>query len=256
MFLKQTRILILLLILAFVAMSTTVTRWRNTSWERPLNVIVYPVNGDNSQASAGYINRLQEDNFDIVEEFFRQEAESFDLDIGMPVNIILANEVRQKPPPPPRNGNVLLTMIWSLKLRYWAYKMDTHDEPVKDIVMFISYFDPGVYESLGHSYGLEKGTIGVVNAFATRAQAPSNMVVFAHELLHTLGATDKYDFSDNFPVHPQGYAEPDEQPLHPQRFAEIMGGRIPISDNQAEIPESLNRVVIGPYTAREINWIE
>jgi hypothetical protein len=77
--------------------------------------------------------------------------------------------------------------------------------------------------------------------------------VIAHELLHTLGATDKYG-NDNLPRLPDGYAEPDRQPLYPQTFAELMGGRIPVTASEAEIPESLQQVVIGPLSAAEIGW--
>ena len=60
--------------------------------------------------------------------------------------------------------------------------------------------------------------------------------------------------SNSVPLHPQGYAEPYQQPLYPQRKAEIMGGRIPLSAQQAKMPESLAEVVVGVYTAGEINW--
>ncbi len=33
-----------------------------------------------------------------------------------------------------------------------------------------------------------------------------------------------------------------------------MGGRIPVSEGKATIPRSLDRVVVGPKTAGEINW--
>ena len=33
-----------------------------------------------------------------------------------------------------------------------------------------------------------------------------------------------------------------------------MGGRIPISEDRAEIPERMTQVVIGAKTAGEINW--
>jgi len=34
-----------------------------------------------------------------------------------------------------------------------------------------------------------------------------------------------------------------------------MGGRIPISETQAEIPKSLKHTLIGEKTAREIGWL-
>jgi hypothetical protein len=80
--------------------------------------------------------------------------------------------------------------------------------------------------------------------------------VISHELLHTLGATDKYDLINNQPLYPQGYAEPDKEPRYPQELAELMAGRTPLSPSHAEQPESLHDVVIGALTAREINWIK
>jgi hypothetical protein len=69
-----------------------------------------------------------------------------------------------------------------------------------------------------------------------------------------LGATDKYDPATNQPIFPDGYGEPDRQPLHPQGVAEIMAGRIAVSEEEAEMPDSLVNAVIGEKTAREIGW--
>ena len=96
--------------------------------------------------------------------------------------------------------------------------------------------------------------IGRVNVFASRDMARQNNVVITHEFLHTLGATDKYDPATDQPTYPDGYANPDQLPVVPQRFAEIMAGRTPVSKTEAAIPESLDDVVIGSLTAREINW--
>jgi hypothetical protein len=85
--------------------------------------------------------------------------------------------------------------------------------------------------------------------------ASGNNMVIAHELLHTLAATDKYQPDTGLPRYPDGYAEPARQPLFPQNQAELMGGRIPLAADRAEIPERLSQVVIGPVTAREIGWV-
>ena len=89
-----------------------------------------------------------------------------------------------------------------------------------------------------------------------RREAPFNNVIIAHEFLHTLGASDKYDPADGLPLFPLGFAEPEKEPRFPQRLAEIMGGRIPLSDYDAEIPGSLKHVIIGADTALEIRLIE
>ena len=141
-------------------------------------------------------------------------------------------------------------------MRYWAYKNDTFDGPAPDIQMFVVYHDPRKYNRLDHSIGLEKGLLGVVNAFADKRLNGQNNVVITHELLHTVGATDKYDPVTNRPVYPVGYADPDQQPLFPQSRAEIMGGRIPLSETRADIPRNLHETVIGDMTAVEIRWLE
>ena len=75
-------------------------------------------------------------------------------------------------------------------------------------------------------------------------------------MLHTLGATDKYDLRNNRPMFPEGYADPERQPLYPQRMAEIMGGRIALAENDSAIPRNLSLAVIGRLTASEIRLID
>jgi hypothetical protein len=122
--------------------------------------------------------------------------------------------------------------------------------------MFLVYFDPEKTPVLAHSLGLQEGLIGVVNVFAKRSQAQTNNFVITHEMLHTLGATDKYDFAGNMPAYPEGYADPDLYPLYPQTHAEVMGGRIPLSETSATIPTGLHQVIVGAETAEEIRWVE
>jgi len=94
----------------------------------------------------------------------------------------------------------------------------------------------------------------VVNAFAARELAGQNNVVIAHELLHTVGASDKYDPATGQPRYPQGFADRGQQPRYPQTRAEIMGGRIPLSAHESALPMTLDKVLVGPETALEVNW--
>jgi hypothetical protein len=96
--------------------------------------------------------------------------------------------------------------------------------------------------------------IAVANLFGSRSFRGSNQMIVAHELLHTLGATDKYDPATNLPVFPIGFANPERNPLYPQTKAELMAGRIPINAGAAEVPHSLDAVVVGASTAFEIGW--
>jgi len=103
--------------------------------------------------------------------------------------------------------------------------------------------------------GLQKGLVGVVHAFADKEMTRSNNVIIAHEILHTLGATDKYDPVTLAPNFPSGYAQPQREPRYPQLRAEIMAGRYAVDAQTFEIPQSLGDVVVGDATAAEIRWI-
>jgi hypothetical protein len=118
--------------------------------------------------------------------------------------------------------------------------------------IFVRYHSPDQGFVLENSIGLQKGMVGVVNARASRRHAGGNNVIIAHEIMHTLGATDKYELGTGQPIAPNGLAEPEREPLYPQRWAEIMGGRIALAADDAVIPKSLRYTVVGPTTAQEV----
>ena len=140
-------------------------------------------------------------------------------------------------------------------MRYWVFSVDAYKGPAADVRMFVVYYDPNEHQQLKHSLGLEKGLIAVVNAYADVKRENKNNIVLAHEFLHTVGATDKYDLASGAPLFPVGYVEPDRDPLYPQEFAEIMAGVTPISEGEWIMPEKLSGTLIGLDTAKEINWI-
>ena len=255
-FFRQLRILFLLFILFLVAGTTWLTKLRATDWDKPLRVVIYPINGDGSERSSAYIATLDKEVFAPVSEFMQREAERYALPLDEPIRIYLAPEVKNSPPRPPPDRNVLGVMWWSLKMRYWAYREGDYDGPAANIRMFVNYYDPDHHAWLDHSLGLEKGLIGLVNGYASHRLAARNNIIIAHELLHTVGASDKYDLSNNQPIYPHGYAEPSRRPLHPQPRAEIMAGRIPVSKTWATMPHSLSATMIGEQTGREIRWID
>lgn len=251
---KTLRIFILLLILASVALSTWRANTHSVEWKYTLPVNIYLINGDGSAAVAEYLRGLTVRDFKPIETFMLDEAQRYGRTSKASIEIRMGGIIETQPPEPPRNGSALEVIAWSLKMRWWAYRNTDTDGPSTQVKMFLLYFDPAQSQRLGHSTGLQKGLIGRVNVFASRNMAGQNNVVTAHEFLHTLGATDKYDPATNQPGYPDGYAAPDLLPLHPQRFAEIMAGRIPLSQTEAVTPANLSDVLIGDKTAQEINW--
>ncbi|MGD9331716.1 MAG: hypothetical protein PVJ53_10415, partial [Desulfobacterales bacterium] len=254
---KTARISLLLLVLFIVGMNTFMSgRW-TTDWDEPLWVGIYPINGDQQAQITNYIDRLEEETFQPIADFFAEEAEAHALPLAEPFTIRLAPAVREMPPPPPQGRNPLAVIWWSLKMRWWVYQNDTFEEgPSPDIKIFLIYHDARRPNPLENSLGIRKGLFGVVHAYADYRLEPKNHVVIAHEILHTVGAKDKYDMETRQPLFPGGYAYPDNQPVHPQQVAEIMGSRIPLSPTQSKMPPTLNYTVIGKQTAREIKWID
>jgi len=185
------------------------------------------------------------------------EAKRYAVNIANPVQMILGDEVEEVPPKPPFDANFLKIGAWSLEMRWWTHAQTrAHGGPAPDIKLFLVYFDPKETAALEHSVGLQKGRMGIVNVFASADMAATNNFVIAHEMLHTLGASDKYGPPDMLPIFPHGYGEPDKTPLYPQRLAEVMGGRVMLSSSEAVMPASLEQALVGPESAVEIRWLD
>lgn len=250
---KKLRITFLFYILVLVLVTTWSARARQAEWKESLWVAVYPINGDGSDASKEYIDALTPESFESIEHYIVSESDEFNLAASLPIDVKLSGEITELPPSPPESSSGLGVMLWSLKMRWWAWRSDNFSGP-SDIQIFVIYFDPATNPSLRHSLGLRKGFIGVVNAFADADYASQNQVVITHELMHALGASDQYDPDTNYPHHPAGFADPFKTPILPQEKATLMAGRIPITEFESMMPRSLKQTVISDQTAREIGW--
>ena len=251
---KAVRITVLLFVLAVVAQQAWLER-RDLDWKRSFRVAVYPVNVDHDDRVAAYIKSLETGDFEPVVAFFADEGAHYQVKLTRPVEVSLGPEVTDVPPAPPKEGSTFSIVWWSLRFRQFAW---THSPTVgikPHIRLYLLFHDPRKHGVLGHSTALSKGRIGRVNLFGGKEYLNQNLVILSHELLHTLRATDKYDPQTALPIYPQGYAEPDKSPRYPQEFAELMGGRVPLAEDQAEIPASLREVLVGEMTAREIGWL-
>lgn len=254
---KAIRIATLLLILFFVSLSTWLSQARSTDWNNSLWVKVYPINADGSDASSKYIEQLELEDFSAVETFVAREIKKYGHSLVRPVRMELGHLIHEQPPSPGDNPSMLKVMLWSLKMRLWAGKVaGPQDKPDPDVRIFVRYHAPDGQILLENSIGLQKGMVGIVNAYAGRRHQGFNNVIIAHEFLHTLGATDKYDPATGVPAFPGGFAEPERKPRYPQRYAEVMGGRIVVAEGDAVTPQSLQSVIIGAITAAEIGLTE
>jgi len=254
---RNIRIAILLIVLLWAAVHTSFERYGSTRWKDPLWVGIFPVNADGTAAAQSYVDGIDIGDFADIGDFMTREGHRYGKSLAEPVHMVLYPQVRQLPPELPRNAGVLGTAWWSLKLRWYAWRnADTHGRAPPHVRMFVLYHDPSTLQTVPDSHGMQKGLIGVTHAFASKQMARTNNIVVTHELLHTLGATDKYDYSTGAPLFPIGFADPSRKPLYPQDQAEIMAGRRAVTAQSAEMAEGLNTVVVGPATALEIRWTQ
>jgi hypothetical protein len=254
---KVIRISVLLLVLVVVGANAWLDRAITTSWDKTLWVGIFPMNGDGSAVAEEYVRGLKVEDFAAIETFFERETARHGLKIEKPIRIELYPSPSELPPALDPDANALQTMWWSLKMRWFA--SDAADVPGRApsrIRVFVLYHDPETTQSVPHSLGLQKGLIGLVHAYAAPDMTGSNSIVIAHETLHTVGATDKYELDSGAPVYPGGYGEPDRDPRYPQRFAEVMAGQRAISDREHEMPTTLRQVLVGDETAAEIGWTQ
>ncbi len=113
--------------------------------------------------------------------------------------------------------------------------------------------DPPSERAVVEGMSEEGGRVGIARAELDSGSVDLALFVAAHELCHTLGASDHYG-PDGRALVPSGLAEPDRVPLYPQAFAEIMARNRPLSATNEARPESLAELAVGPSTARELGW--
>lgn len=99
-----------------------------------------------------------------------------------------------------------------------------------------------------------RGRLGIVLADDDQERWENTLCVLAHEMLHTVGALDRRR-DDMRIAFPEGFAEPERTPLYPQDFAEVMALGKPLSAEREALVESLDELVLGEVTAREIGWL-
>ena len=68
---KAIRVALLLFVLASVAVGAWRKRDLIQTWERTLDVVVYPINGDGRDATAAYVASLSSQSFVSIGEFMR-----------------------------------------------------------------------------------------------------------------------------------------------------------------------------------------
>ena len=248
---KNIRVACLLIVLLIVAMNAY--RDQNQDWNKPTNILLHPINADGLASTQQYIQHLQHNDFAVVKQYLEESSQEYRGQSSYFI-VQVGRELHQTPPKMSEQPSLLNNILWSLKFRFYAWKQHESVDGAPSLTLYLNFYDPKHTKELKHSTALERGRIGSVNLFASQKQAAQNNVVLTHELLHGFGATDKYSLNTGEPIFPIGYANADQHPLYPQTEAEIMGGRIPLSEHKSKMPNDLEQTVIRQLTAQEIGW--
>ena len=104
---RNIRVLILLSILAIAAIYAQDQRLNTTSWFKPIDVVIYPINGDGSQQTAHYIQQLNKNDFQDIDDFFSRGAKRYHLIADSPITTSVGKTVENLPPSPPRDRNAM-----------------------------------------------------------------------------------------------------------------------------------------------------
>jgi hypothetical protein len=141
--------------------------------------------------------------------------------------------------------------LWQAEraVRAVAPEPDPHAYDVRVYLVLVPATDRSFAEGVAEA----GGEVAVVHA-ALGEDALLAATAVAHEALHTVGATDKYDPAGHA-IAPAGLYEPNRDPPFPQARAEIMVGELPLAPGKGRLPESAAELGVGPETAREIGWI-
>lgn len=166
-------------------------------------------------------------------------------------------DVAEPPPTPASDGPADLAKQ-ALALSAWLRDVDPRvgiDAKLYDSRIYVAARRPDSPEHTAVEGQSEQGgRIGMVRVELDASMVDFTFFVVTHELMHTLGATDKYG-PDGRALLPIGLAEPERQPLYPQRFVEVMARNRPLSATREAIPETLDELAVGPLTAKEIGWV-
>ena len=241
------------------------------AWTKPVNVLVLALVDPETRLGSdelqelfhGFLSspRSLDGNLAGVAKWLEDERAVLSAGEGRVVDFSCAGPftMTAAPPlPPPAEASFLER--WSTTRSFLGYFEDVAEKldvarDGYDVTIFVYFFAEERASIYGkqHSMASRRDGFGVVFAPLGRKHLPYSAALLAHELLHTFGATDKYEGAKC--IYPDGFAEPDLAPLYPQRWSEIMALGIPIEPGRERRVTALSDCKVGRKTAAEIGWV-
>jgi hypothetical protein len=251
---KKLRISILIFIFSFFGANTYLDL--NPKWDKPIYIVLHPVNPSNSEKVKTYINGLKQSQFDEISKYMSDYATKY-YGKRVSINYVLASPMENAPldVTEEQASTILGVLKWTLQFRLYAMLNLKKEDIGVDGVIYLNYAHDD-RATLNRSTALQRGRVALVNVHANPEDDRQTNMIIAHESLHLFGAQDRYDPYYGSPIFPEGYADPKQIPLYPQKRAEIMGGYIPMNERDFLVPDNLDSVIILQQTAKEVGWLD
>ena len=254
----RVRITILLALLAAVSMwawRDVRRRHERNAWARPLSVAIVLVRAEpvDDAAVAALRRRIPALEARLADEFHRYRSEPFP-----PFRIAFIGPIDDAERPPQGGGDgALATVRENWALWRWTSRVDRmarlNGDDYDSRVYVVARVPRSVEREMVEGESEEGGRLGTVEVELDGSMADFALFVAAHELFHTLGASDKYDEAGHTLI-PAGLAEPERVPPWPQSFVEVMARDRPVAEGVEQPPGGLDELAVGPATAREVGW--
>ena len=231
------------------------SRRARNEWQRPLEVAVALV--QLGSVDPGTIGALRA-RFPALEARLRDEYHRHGGQLARPVQFTLFGPVTVDRAPPADPDATLLKLAQHAYEQWrWTHAVDVGSHlPTRG-------FDSRIYLLLRAPHDQSRswvegsselgGRVGIARVDLAPSTVDLALFVIAHELFHTLGASDKYDSSGRA-LLPEGLVEPERVPLYPQRYAEVMTRNLVLAAGIERPPDSLAELGVGTLTARELGW--
>lgn len=256
----RVRVSVLLIVLCGVLLWAGKDWWQRRErreWKRPLRVALVLV--EREPIPKDTLTALASRGFEL-EQRLKKEYRRHRGSDQTPFSIVVEGPVNAAADPPRSGASDLFSLVrHSLALWQWTRDLDRRGSIEwrgydARIYLVLKPAEPGTLAFVeGESE--DGGRVGIARADIDASVIDLALFVAAHELFHTLGATDKYDGAGRA-VYPGGFAEPERVPLFPQRGAELMARNLPLLPTAERPPDTLDELWIGEATAREIGWQE
>ncbi|HEY1960203.1 MAG TPA: hypothetical protein VGH28_31555 [Polyangiaceae bacterium] len=244
----------ILLVVVLYAWHDVHARHARKAWDHTLSIAVVVLRDGPVAPSA--IDALRE-RAPALEDRLAAELHRYRPSAPKPFSFTFYGPIDGVPPPPaPRGDGIIDLARHTWDLHRWASDVDARGAfsvDAADSRIYVTAQPPRSKKHMIEGASEQGGRIGTVTVDLDERTVDFALSVIAHELFHTLDATDHYDESGRATI-PDGLAEPDLVPRYPQRFVEIMARGRPISPSEEVVLDTLDDLAVGPTTAREIGW--